>query len=76
MCQVGHNGIISFNSGIRGYVASPFPTSSTPAIAPYWGDVNINEGGSIKYGLVLYYSVYILKAFISQYTTASCIHTL
>lgn len=37
---VNNNGSISFNSGVSAYTPEPFPTSSQPMIAPFWGDVD------------------------------------
>ena len=37
---VNNNGSVSFNDGVSAYTPEPFPTSSQPMIAPFWGDVD------------------------------------
>ncbi len=50
---VGNNGILSFNSGISNYTASPLPVASTPypMIAPFFADVDTRatNGGNVWY---------------------------
>jgi hypothetical protein len=37
---VNNNGNISFNAAVGAFTPDPFPVSSQPMIAPYWGDVD------------------------------------
>lgn len=37
---VNNNGNITFNAPVWSYTPDPFPISSQPMIAPYWGDVD------------------------------------
>jgi hypothetical protein len=37
---MNNNGNITFNGPVSTYTPSPFPISSQPMIAPYWGDVD------------------------------------
>ena len=48
--QVNANGIISFLAAVSQHAPDPFPLSDQrQIIAPFWGDVNINNGGTISY---------------------------
>lgn len=49
--QVGSNGIISFGTSAYNPVSnSAFPgPTGIYLIAPYWDDININNGGTISY---------------------------
>lgn len=37
---INNNGNITFNARVGSYTPTPFPASSNPMIAPYWGDVD------------------------------------
>lgn len=37
---VNNNGNVTFNGGVSQYTPTPFPVSSQPMIAPFWGDVD------------------------------------
>jgi len=37
---INNNGNVSFNSPISAYTPQPFPVSSQPMLAPFWGDVD------------------------------------
>ncbi len=41
---VNNNGNITFSGGVWAYTPTPFPISSQPMIAPYWGDVDTRGG--------------------------------
>ena len=42
---VNNNGNLTFNGPVSEYTPIPFPASSNPMIAPYWGDVDTRCGG-------------------------------
>lgn len=41
---INNNGNISFNAPVSAYTPTPFPVSSQPMIAPFWGDVDTSCG--------------------------------
>ena len=48
--QVNTNGIISFVAAVGQHAPVPFPLNDRRRIiAPFWGDVNTNNGGTISY---------------------------
>ena len=48
--QVNTNGIISFVAAVSQHSPDPFPLSDRrQIIAPFWSDVNTNNGGTILY---------------------------
>lgn len=47
---VNNNGNITFNGGLSSYTPQPFPISSLPMIAPYWGDVDTRGVGDVWVG--------------------------
>lgn len=48
--QVNTNGIISFLAAVSQHAPDPFPLSDKRRIiAPFWGDVDTNNGGTIWY---------------------------
>ncbi len=49
---VNNNGNVSFQSPLSAYTPTPFPVSSQPMIAPFWGDVDTRpaNGGSVYIG--------------------------
>ena len=51
--QVSSNGILSFDEQFSEYASQLFPlyfeSRSVPIIAPFWTDINIEDGGSIYY---------------------------
>ncbi|KAK3104489.1 hypothetical protein FSP39_003333 [Pinctada imbricata] len=47
---VNTNGVLSFNEKFESYKTKPFPLDdSVPLIAPFWADVDTEEGGDIYY---------------------------
>lgn len=44
---INNNGNITFNGGLSSYTPQPFPISSLPMIAPYWGDVDTRGAAGI-----------------------------
>jgi hypothetical protein len=44
---VNNNGNISFLSAIGAYTPDPFPITSQPMIAPFWGDVDTRTVGNV-----------------------------
>lgn len=48
---VNNNGNITFRSRLSGYTPAPFPVTSQPMIAPFWGDVDTRSqpGGGAVY---------------------------
>ena len=50
--KVGTNGILTFGAGVSTYTPRAFPASSTPLLAPYWGDVDVRNGGVIRWGFL------------------------
>ncbi|XP_061188743.1 mucin-4-like [Saccostrea echinata] len=47
---VNTNGVISFQKAVSSYSASPFPIANDVGmIAPFWTDINTNNGGTIWY---------------------------
>ncbi len=50
---VNNNGNVSFGSPLGSFTPTPFPASSLPIIAPYWGDVDTRNqpgGGAVYIG--------------------------
>ena len=50
--QVNNNGMVSFESGVGAFFATPFPLNDTQGlIAVYWTDVDtrLNESGTVWY---------------------------
>ena len=48
--QVNINGAISFVTAVRQYTPAAFPLNDQrPMIAPFWGDVDTRNGGTISY---------------------------
>ena len=56
--QVNTNGILSFGSGVSSYTPTPFPISSNPVVAPFWGDVDIRYSGNVYYGWVWHHLMF------------------
>ncbi|MBV7379072.1 Hint domain-containing protein [Maritimibacter dapengensis] len=48
---VNSNGNISFGAANTDYQTGNLANETTPTIAPFWGDVNINDGGEIYWDL-------------------------
>ncbi|XP_053547101.1 alpha-tectorin-like [Bombina bombina] len=47
---VNNNGVISFGIAVSQYTPNAFPLSNgSPFVAPYWGDVNNERGGTVYY---------------------------
>lgn len=46
---INNNGNITFNGPVGSFTPEPFPVSSQPMIAPYWGDVDTrpSNGGAV-----------------------------
>ena len=43
------NGILSLQDRFTDFSPDPFPIDGLPLVAPFWDDVNIQEGGTIYY---------------------------
>lgn len=44
---VNNNGNITFQSALRAFTPDPFPITSQPMIAPFWGDVDTRGTGNV-----------------------------
>ena len=71
------NGIISFGAAELGYNPTPFPSSSTPIIAPFWADIDVRCGSSTTLraqsgcgGGSFYWQFITAQSNLSQYVSA------